>query len=199
MSTPTEAPAVNRSLLYVLAAVVVAALLFLFVVKPLLLSDDDGAAEIPVATDPDRVPDADADDEVEAGEPVPETFEVFSARDPFQQLASAEVEAPDVETADEGGVTPVATTDGEATGTDADAEPRTTAEVGGTVVRLSDVVTDEAGQPRAVVAVNGTGYEVAEGQTFAERLKLLDITDECATFLFGDNRFVLCKGEQIRK
>jgi sulfur carrier protein ThiS len=49
------------------------------------------------------------------------------------------------------------------------------------------------------VTVNGAGYEVREGQTFADNLRLLDISGTCATFLFGDSRFTICEGGSIRK
>jgi hypothetical protein len=49
------------------------------------------------------------------------------------------------------------------------------------------------------VTVNGRSYDVAEGETFAQRFRLLDLTGECGTFLFGDSRFVLCEGDEIRK
>ncbi|MPZ73597.1 MAG: hypothetical protein GEU74_10270, partial [Nitriliruptorales bacterium] len=72
------------------------------------------------------------------------------------------------------------------------------AAVGGTTVTVVDVFTDD-GERRATVTVNGTGYTVGEGDTFARRFRLLDISGRCSTLLFGDSRFTLCEGERIRK
>jgi len=60
-------------------------------------------------------------------------------------------------------------------------------------------VFDTNGSPMVSVAVNGTGYTVAEGAEFGERFRLLDVSGTCATFLFGDSRFTLCEGQSIRK
>jgi hypothetical protein len=71
--------------------------------------------------------------------------------------------------------------------------------VGGTTVTLVDVFTDDDGTRKATVTVNGSGYTVEEGDTFGRRFRLLDISGRCSTMLFGDSRFTLCEGEQIRK
>lgn len=204
MSQPTADSAVNPKLLYALAAVVVLAVVFMFVVRPLLAGDEVDPAPVPSASE-DRSPALDDDDETdeEDADPLPETDEVFSARDPFQQLVSAEVEG----SADESDTSDGAATATPASNTDAagepaeggEAKPDADAQVGSTAVRLVDVFTGDDGDARVLVTVNGTGYEVGQGQDFAERLRLLDVKDRCATFLFGDNRFVLCEGEQIRK
>ena len=86
-------PAVNRTLLIALGAVAVLALLFFFVISPVLLGgDDEPDGEVDVVVTP--APEA-TDDDVELadpedleGEPPAETFEIFSARDPFQQLVT---------------------------------------------------------------------------------------------------------------
>ena len=80
-----------------------------------------------------------------------------------------------------------------------DSDPAPAVRVGQTSVRLVDVVSGVDGVTRVHVEVNGESYEAAENERFAERFQVLDITGECATFLFGDNRFTLCKGETIRK
>ena len=38
-------------------------------------------------------------------------------------------------------------------------------------------LADEQGRPTVTVTVNGAGYEVREGQTFADNLRLLEATD----------------------
>lgn len=198
MST-ADTPQVSRTLLVVLGAVVgvaALALLYLFVVQPLLGDAQDVAATtpVPVATDPSPAPGASPTPEVaEDDEPVSETFEVFTARDPFQQLV---VHRDPAQTGGGGG-TPSPTPTGTATPTETPTTPAD-AVVGATTIRLVDVFTD-GGVEKILVTVNGTGYEVAEGETFAQRFRVLDITGDCATLLFGDSRFTLCKGEQIRK
>ncbi len=269
---PEEA---NRTRLLLLIALGVAALLALivFVILPLLTGDE-----------PERVVEEDGTDVgvvdgSEAPTPTPtedfelarpgaggggapaETFEVFSARDPFQQLVRDGEGgngggAPNPTPADPTpGVTPQPPADpgaptvpggtptaspspapppGDGTGTDTgdgngdgngtgngggtgtgdgsdgDDPPPTggggddndddgSANVGGTTVTLVDVFTGDDGERKATVTVNGSGYNVGEGATFASRFRLLDISGSCSTMLFGDSRFTLCEGERIRK
>lgn len=70
--------------------------------------------------------------------------------------------------------------------------------VDATAIVLEEVF-DEDGQDVVIVQVGGEGYEAAEGDTVAGNLTVLDIADSCATMRFGDTRFILCEGEQIRK
>jgi hypothetical protein len=188
-----------KVLLAVLGVVVALGLLVVFVVQPLLSGDDaaPGSASVPepAAAEPEELPAADEP----AGEPVPETFEVFSARDPFHQLiqrpATSSLPAGDT-AGSTGSVGSTGSTDG--TGSTSPS-PGGSAQVGGTTVQLVDVFTDDDGVEKVLVEVNGTGYQVAEGESFAGSFRLLDISGSCATFLFGDSRFVLCEGESIRK
>ncbi|HUG85236.1 MAG TPA: hypothetical protein VMM13_11765 [Euzebya sp.] len=117
MSTEESPQQVSRGLLILLGVVVGLAglyALYTFVIAPLLAEDD--AVDPPVATgdpddpddpdeapspgepddpfdpdDPDATPDPDDPDSLVEEDVLPETFEIFSARDPFQQLV---VEAP---------------------------------------------------------------------------------------------------------
>lgn len=178
---------VNRKLLVALGLLVVAALLFMFVVLPMLGPDEPEPFELPSQAAPQSEPEAPAEDDVAEDTPVPETFEVFSARDPFQQLVTEEGQQAAQETpVDPGGATPEGAT---ATPTVA------AAEVGATTVHLAEVVDAQ----RVRVTVNDKTYDVAKGDAFAEHFRLLEVNDGCATLLFGDNRFALCEGEQIRK
>jgi hypothetical protein len=252
--TDAAAPKVSRGLvttLVVVTALAAAGALYLFVVQPLLGAevavDDVPVRETPTAqtvqaTDPfggaqggEGQPDQDL-----GGAPLPETFEVFTARDPFQQL----VEGTPVSTAP--GTTPGTTTPGTTTPgtttpgtttpgtttpgtttpgtttpgtttpgttTPGTTTPGTTTpgttdgtttapsgtRVGTTVIRVVEVSTGDDGVVRASVTVNGEGYTVAVGETFARSFKVLDITGDCTTLLFGDSRFTLCAGEEIRK
>lgn len=73
-------------------------------------------------------------------------------------------------------------------------EPQT-GQAGDTPVRL-EAVHDTTS---LTVAIDDAPYDVAEGEVFAERFQLLDVDGACATFLYGDSRFVLCEGETIMK
>jgi hypothetical protein len=54
---------------------------------------------------------------------------------------------------------------------------------------------------KANVKVNDTVYKVQAGQAFATSYKAvsLSVSTGCGTFLFGDDQFRLCKGEQVVK
>jgi hypothetical protein len=231
--TDPAAPQVSRGLLIALGVVAGLAVLFglyTFVISPLLVGDD--VADAP-ATAPDGEPggEIDGDDpvvgdlpeEAEDGTaPLPETFEVFTARDPFQQLVISPIvtEGTTDGTTTQPGTTQPGTTQPGTTqpgttqpgttqpgttqpgttqpGTSpSPAPPGTT--VGTTTVRLVDVSTGPDGQPQISVSVNGEGFEVGVGDTFRDSFRVLDISGSCATLLFGDSRFTLCTGEEIRK
>lgn len=67
-------------------------------------------------------------------------------------------------------------------------------------VSLQDVFV-EAGVVTANVRVNDTVYRVREGQTFATsyRAVSLDAGTRCGRFVFGDDQFRLCRGEEVVK
>lgn len=199
----------NRGLLLALGGAVLAAALFLLVVQPLLLADDGTDVAVPGSAQErstDRAADtelaAEHEDEPEAAqgsgdEPLPETFEVFTARDPFHQLVpegdgggGGTGTAPATPTTNDG-------TSGDGTSGDG-SDSSSDATVGGTTVKLVDVFTED-GVSKVLVDVNGTIHEAAEGEEFAGRFRVLDVSGQCATLLFGDSRFVLCVGEEIRK
>ena len=186
MNEATEKPGVNKWLLITLGVVAVAALVFLFVVSPLLAGDDtavpeaaapaDTAGQVAVAPEPTVAPTTEP-------EPVTESFEVFTARDPFEQLVDDDASAA------------APTTDPV---TDPSEAAAPTTQVDGTTIELVDVYED-AGVERVQVTVNGSGYEAAEGELIAERVEVLEIDGQCGTFEYDHNRFVLCEGEHIRK
>jgi hypothetical protein len=182
-------------LLGVLGGVVVLALLWLFVIDPLFLAED---IDEPVVQPPPPPAEEVEPEPTPEPTPVPETFEVFTARDPFQQLAQPAVAAPPAAPTAPPADPTAPPADPTAPPADPDAPPPD-AEVGATRVRLVDVFVDDDGVQKVLVTVNGTGHEVAEGEEFAGRFRVLDISPPCATFLFGDSRFVLCMGEEIRK
>jgi len=263
--TEPSKPVVNRGLIVGLGAVVTLAALYFLVVMPLLLNDaeDVGTAAPTEVRRPSPVPEVSVSPEPGEATPPPETFAIFSARDPFQQLVidAAAPEPP----GDGNGGSPSAPSPGSTAPTGSSgtsggtspspvassspgATPRPTAtpspgstpqpsasvtptpgagggggangagsgtgdagsaangaygsgdstQVGATGVELIDVF-ESGGTPTVSVAVNGTGYTVAEGAEFGDRFRLLDISGTCATFLFGDSRFTLCEGQSIRK
>ena len=243
----------TRTLLFVGLGVALLAALVVFVILP-LLSGDEETPEVDINVGAEPAPTVEPTDDFElakpdknGGDPPAETFEVFNARDPFQQLIR---EAPPGGGGGNGGTgtgTPPPDGGGGGIGTtpspspgpvvttspspgtvdpdpDPDPEPDSdgdgvpdsdedsdtdndgdvddddeSADVGGTTVTVVDVFTDDDGERKASVTVNGTGYTVGEGDEFAGRFRLLDISARCATMLFGDSRFTLCEGERIRK
>jgi hypothetical protein len=143
-------------------------------------ADDDSAGDDPAGDEGD---DGAAGDGAGEAEPPEETIEVVAARDPCQPLVGEARRAPATGTTGGGG------------GGGGEEE----AAVGSTTVTLVDIYVGNDGVQRAAIEVDETGYDVAEGQTFAEHFKLLDIADACATMLHGDSRFTLCEGDRIRK
>lgn len=218
MSTPTPGgQQVGRPLLILLGVVALLAVGYLLITM-LGGSDDDVIAGAPSeVASPDVGPGdgvVDPDEPVEAGSEiaaVEPTFEVFDARDPFDQLVVEDANAGDVGTTQPAGDT---TTDPTGTTTDptdptldapAVDDPSVTSSpgqsqttVGGATIMLEDVYTT-GGQEVAVIVVDAEGYEAREGETVAGRVEVLDIAGNCATMRYDDNRFILCEGEQIRK
>ena len=76
---------------------------------------------------------------------------------------------------------------------------RTEPQVGQRVALLD--VFAEGGRTVANVRVNSTVYKVGAGDEFAGRYKVVSLSDadDCGRFLFGDDPFRLCKGEETRK
>jgi len=143
-----------------------------------------------------------------------ETFEVFNTKNPFQPLrgaAPASSSSPAPAAATPAGpvvATPVAVT-APATATAVAPAPVQTGATGGqatapvqstTRVALLDVFT-EGGRTVANVRVNDTVSKVAAGDTFASNFKAvsLDLGERCGRFLFGDDQFRLCRGEEVLK
>lgn len=241
-ATDTGQPAVSRPMLILLGVVAVGAVIYGAVF--LLGGSDDvdtvdtTAAEAteaatpgaPAAAVPEQdtlgeLPDVD-DDAIELDEET--AFEVFTARDPFEQLVAASTgsagqvdgttptQSPPAPASSQpppppqsGGSTPPGggsgsppSGGGDDPGSpgDAPADPGQPdqATVGTTTITLEEVFV-EGGTDKALVRIDDQGYEVAEGETVAGRLTVLDIEGNCATMRFDDTRFILCEGEQVRK
>lgn len=113
----------------------------------------------------------------------PDTDEVFEGKDPFKPLIDAGAPGGGG-TPPPGGGTP---TPGATGGT------RT-----GTRVELLDIFTTD-GVRFASVRVSGETHNVKEGDTFAGNYRVVSLTDECGTFVLGDERFTLCIGQDVFK
>lgn len=70
--------------------------------------------------------------------------------------------------------------------------------VGGYKVKLVDVFTKK-GERKAQVQVDSTVYTVDPGEDFAGSFRLVSLSGECASMLFGDDQFTICEGEEILK
>jgi hypothetical protein len=203
----------STPLIVVLAVAAAAALGYLAVV---ILNQGDGVGGVDetgsiVGSEPATVaPDAATEPDPQVSEgptddgPQEPSFEVFDARDPFDQLVAGASSGAVGDTQDTATTTPTSdgaqdtTTPGgvqDTTPTGGDSGQTT---VGTTRIRLDDVFRD-GDTDKVIVEVNGTGYEAAEGDTVAGDLTVLDIEGSCATMRFRDTRFILCEGEQIQK
>jgi hypothetical protein len=126
----------------------------------------------------------------------PETFEVFESKDPFRPLVVVAAETP-AGGEGGGGATP-APGPAASPGPGAGGAP---APSGGTVIELLDIIdaAEAGGTAKAQVKIGSTVYTVPPGETFASTFKVLSISGTCATMLNGDDKFTVCKGEQIVK
>ena len=68
-------------------------------------------------------------------------------------------------------------------------------------VALLEIFTDTDGRIVANVRVNDTVYKVGEGDRFAGSYQVVSLTLDsgCGQFLFGDDRFRMCEGEELIK
>lgn len=153
-----------------------------------------------------------------------ETFEVFTTKNPFMPLRTSAAATPAAATpapaapaavAIPVAVTPAApvpapaappaaartaTTPAPAPATTPTTVARATEPVRSMRVALLDVFA-EGDRIVANVRVNDTVSKVGAGDTFASNFKVvsLDSAERCGRFLFGDDQFRLCKGEEILK
>ncbi|MFY9587730.1 MAG: hypothetical protein WAT66_09775 [Actinomycetota bacterium] len=120
---------------------------------------------------------------------VPETFEVFEGKDPFRPLV--------VTGGEDGGGTTGGTTGGATTGgtTGGPSSGGTRDSQRVTLVDISGSGSDRT----ATVEVDSTEYEVKEGETFAGSYLVKDLQASCGTFVFADESFTLCVGQEVLK
>lgn len=139
-----------------------------------------------------------------------ETFKVFASRDPFEPLVEDSVEATDDTgtaitddpgeptddtdtTAPGGGGT--APSGAEDEGAPRETRPTRTGKSDRVPVQLVAVRRG----PEAVVRIDGRLHRSRMGERFAENFELLSVGDGCASLLYGDEQFTLCRGQEILK
>jgi hypothetical protein len=166
----------------------------------LLFSVLGGGEEALPPTGPPLTPPAGSPSPVPGGNGGP-PIQSFSGRDPFSvPPALSPSPAP---SAPGGGGSPSPSNGGGGNNGGGTQTPSPTApgggssqNVGGSTVVLLDVF-ERDGATRVQVEVDGTVYDVAIGQQFAGgRFELSSVSGNCATFLFGDERFTLCINAQ---
>jgi hypothetical protein len=200
----------NKRVLRLGAVAVVALLAAVFL--PTLLFGGGGSGDVvedalpPVVTVPHAA----------SSEPAPaQTARVFTSKNPFKPLIDV---TPAVGSTTDPTIPPlvpppadVAFPDGSfvvdpVLGTDPVVTPPTTTVV--TVpprqpdrVALLEVFTSLTGQTVASVRVNDVTYLVGAQSDFADRYRALtlDLTARCGDFLFADERFHLCEGDETTK
>lgn len=213
----------SRNRRIVILAGTAAALVLAVVVLPGLLfgggdsdADDDFAFPPVAITTTSTVPtDAPA-----------ETFESFSDKNPFSPLVNvggSTAEEPPTPSQSTDTPSPTIADDGEFTFPDEGPPPTFPPDDGGfggsptttttapgppppparqpDRVSLLEVFTDQGGTVVASVRVNDITHQVARGDEFATSYRVLDldIRTRCGQFLFGDDRFGLCEGEETLK
>lgn len=169
----------ERALLIILGIVAALALVFLLFLR--------GGDETPQGGGEPFVPGARTPTPAASPAPSapPDTTEVFEGKDPFKPLIEAGAPGDG-----NGGGTPT----GGATPTPgATGGPRN-----GTRVELVDIFMQD-GVRFASVKVGDEFHNVKEGDTFAGSYRVVSLTDECGTFVLGDERFTLCIGQEVFK
>lgn len=163
------------------ALVVIVGVIAVLAVAYLLLAggeeEPEGFPTAPSATPPTvpRAPTASPTPTV-----APETSEVFEGKDPFRPLVAeggiAGTPAPEGSPGPSGGPT----------------------DEGGQRVTLVEI-TGSGSNRVAVVQVDGKEHTVGEGETFAGSYRVKNLTADCGTFVFGDEQFTLCVGQEVLK
>ena len=123
----------------------------------------------------------------------PETGQAFEGKDPFQPLVIAVPAGSAGSPAPGGSQGPTPAPTGSVTGVNGGGNTNSAV-----TVTLVDI-RKQGGKLVATVDVNGKDYNVSEGQTFADNFRVIELSASCGTFVFGDERFSLCKGQQVNK
>lgn len=167
----------ERTMLVVLGVVAAGALAFLFL---------SGGEDEPITVDssPPVRPTIQTPPPDDGARP-PLTDGNFGGRDPFEPLVSEATAGPPDDSA-----TPGSNGNGSGSnGGDGTQAQRVT---------LVDIYTAD-GERFATVDVDGREYTVSEGETFAGSYRLLDLRRRCGDFVYGDERFTLCIGQEVQK
>ena len=139
------------------------------------------------------------------------TQEIFLARDPFDPVVPAPVEAApeDTDPSAPEGTDPSAPVDPSQSGSPVLPVPRTPGDdpcegqqevvCDGQVVTLLDLVKDLEGQDVAVIQAGSLVYEVRVGDTFATYFQVRSIEPPCVRLQYGDEGFQLCLGKAVMK
>jgi hypothetical protein len=169
----------QRALAIVLSIIVVLAVVLL------LLSGGGGGEIPPVTSNPVINPSPSA-----SGIPTtpPETGQAFEGKDPFQPLVVAVAPGPS------GSPAPTPTGSIGGVGGGSGGSGSTSA----MTVTLLDI-RKQSGKLVATVEVDGKDYNASAGQTFATNFRVISLSASCGTFVFGDERFSLCIGQEVRK
>ncbi|MGH3371954.1 MAG: hypothetical protein ACRDPR_18355, partial [Nocardioidaceae bacterium] len=116
-----------------------------------------------------------------------------TAKDPFRPVVGAGATASTGATATT--AAPTTTTAASGAGT------ATVSGSGATAQReiVLDDVYSKSGKRYVKVSVDGTSHTAAEGETFADDYRVIDIGTACATFEAASGRFALCEGEAVLK
>jgi hypothetical protein len=131
-----------------------------------------------------------------SGEPTggPSPSPIFSGRDPFSVPPQFQVSASSTDTGSPTSPTDTGSPTSSGSPTTSPTAPSNGAStvVGGHTVVLLDTFTNN-GVQMAQVEVDGTVYNVAEGDSFSGvAFELRDVAGNCAMFLYGDESFTLC-------
>jgi hypothetical protein len=206
----------NRRVI-ILAGAAVVLILAIFVL-PGLLFGGGGGSEDPFATAP-TTPGA-TPTTASPTESIPETFETFSDKNPFVPLVATNPGgAPEttdttlppetvITVPDDGSVIIIedgdgteGTTDGSTGGGEGETTTTTVPPRQPDRVSLLEVYRDQDERTTASVRVNDITYLVKPGDSFATsyRVLSLDIRTRCGQFLYGDERFALCEGDEVLK
>ncbi len=168
-------------------------------------SEDTG----PDGTGPDdTAPDDTAPDDTAPDDTAPddETFDVFATKNPFEPLVSDIADGDgngDGTTPTTSPDTTIPTTPGDTTTTlpftgGGEEIPPSIEPVAPEPVALLDIF-DENGERKTRVRVGSTVFTVGAGETFATSYRVVSIGETCGQFLFGDDPFELCEGEEVVK
>lgn len=179
----------NRTKLFVGAgAGLVLVLLVVFVLLPMLSGGDDSTATplgvkrpAAAAKGKSKAPAVQAKPAAKPPTVIPPTYNDIVGRDPFKALWVKPAPAAP-------------------TGTGFNAAPSTggAAQVGGQRVALLDVYAKD-GKTFAQTKVGDTVYTTPVGSVFATNYKVLSASGSCGSFLYGDEAFTLCEGQEILK